>query len=119
MQMDVTGNTGAGGASKIHAEVHAIRLVIRSKRRFDALRQPHHFAQGVWIASAEFRYVRVRNDHHMAGSVRVTIKNDECFRAAIDDQGFGVVFAPGSVAKNAVRLDAASFMYWERQGVQR
>ena len=109
--MDVAGHAGARRASKIHAKIHPVRFVICSISGLNALREPHYFAQSVWIASAEFRHVRVRNDHDVPGSIRITIKNDEDFRAAIHDQCFGVVFTGGSIAKNAVRLYAACCLF--------
>src|ERR1700730_10451581 len=107
VQMDVAGNTGTCSASKVHAEIHAVWFVICSIDGLDSLREAHYFAQSIRIASAEFCYVRVRNDHHMAGSVWVTIENDERLRAAINNQRLGFVFARGGVAENAVRLYAA------------
>src|SRR5258706_5408449 len=109
--MDVPSNAGARRASKIHAQIHAVRLVICSIGRLDALRKAHHFAQSIWFTGAEFRNVSIRNDHDVAGSIRITIKNDERFPTAIDDQCFRVVFAGGSVAKYTLPLYAACRLF--------
>src|SRR6266404_7064487 len=105
--MHVAGDAGARRASKIHAQVHTVGCVICAIDAFHALRQTHHFGQSLWVTSAEVRHVGERNNHHMAGGVRVAIKDDERFRAAMDNECFGIIFARNGIAKNAVGLDAA------------
>src|ERR1700675_1259221 len=51
--------------------------------------------------------MRIRNDHHVAGSIRIAVKDDKGFRPAKDHQRFGVVLPRRGITKNTVRLYAA------------
>src|SRR5258708_36032619 len=106
VQMHMAGDARASSAAQIHSQIHPIRLVIGAKGSLNALRQPNHFAQRLRITRSEVRNVRVRNDHHVPGSIRITIKNDERLSAPIDQQCLGIVFPRHSIAENAVWLDA-------------
>src|SRR5882762_9753165 len=102
VQMHMASDARASSATQIHSQIHPIRLVIRAKRSLHTLRKLHHFAERRWITRSEVRNVRIRNDHHVPGSIRITIQNDERLSAPIDQQCLGIVFSRHSVAENAV-----------------
>ena len=104
VEMEVADDAGACGAAEVHAEIHAVGLVICLEGFFDALREVHHFGEGVGIAEVEFGDVRVRDDHDVAGGVGEAIEDDEDFRAAIGDERFVIVVARDGVAEDAVGL---------------
>ena len=104
VKMQVAGYTGSCGAAEVHAEIHAVGLVILLEGFFHALGESHHFVEGGGIAEIEFGDVGVGDDHDVAGGIRKTIKNDEDFCAAIGDERLGIVVARDGVAEDAVRL---------------
>src|SRR5580692_3111536 len=104
VEVEMADDACACGAAEVHAEIHAVRLVICLEGFFHALGQMHHFAEGIAIAQIQFGDVSVGNDHDVAGGVREAVEDDENLRAAIDDERVLIVLPGGGVAKNAVGL---------------
>ena len=105
--MQMSGDARAGSPPQVHAEIHSIRFVGGSERRFDTLGELHHFGEGRGFAQLQFRNMRVRDDHDVSRGVGVAIENDESLCAAIDDQRFRIVIAGDRVTKNTFELFAA------------
>ena len=53
--MQMIGDTRAGRAAQIHAQVEAVRMVDAVERRLHALREQHHFRRGFRIEAGEIR----------------------------------------------------------------
>src|ERR1700685_1009002 len=98
--MDMADDSGAARATDVHADVHAVGLVVGAKGAFNALREMHHFGEGFGIGAGEIADVSVGDDHDVAGGVGVAIEDDEDFFAAIGDEGVVVVGAIGGVAED-------------------
>ena len=114
VEMDMADDSGAARATDVHAEVHAVGLVVGAKGAFNALREMHHFGEGFGIGAGEIADVSVGDDHDVAGGVGVAIEDDEDFLAAIDDQGVvsSVRLAASQKIHSGRLLLSACFMYW-------
>ena len=101
MQVEVAGDSGAGGAAQIHAEVVTFGMINRLERRLHALCKLHDFGRRFGIEPPEIRGMRVRHDHHVARCIWVAIQNDVIFDAAQNDKRFRVLVRRRGVTENA------------------
>src|SRR5260370_24710442 len=86
MQMQMSCHSSSRSAPKIHAQVHTIRFVICLKRFLHALRQLHHFFQRLWFAQIQVSSVGIRHHHHVSQRVRISLQDNNPFRAATYNQ---------------------------------
>src|SRR5579862_7906817 len=65
VQVQMSGDTGSRGPAYVDAYVVAIGAIQTLERPFDALRESHHFGEGLWFGLGERRPMRIRNYHHV------------------------------------------------------
>ncbi len=109
--MQMIGDSRAGRAAQIHAQIEAVGMISVIERRLHALRKQHHFRRSFPFEAGKIRGMRVGNDHDVARSIGIAIQNDEIFHAAKDDEPFFIVrFAAGALQKTQPATFLASAM---------
>jgi hypothetical protein len=101
MEVEVAGDSGAGGAAEVHAEVVALGAIGFFQGDLDALGQDHHFGERFWICRWQVGGVLVGNDHHVAGRIRKRVEDDEILDAAKNDERLMIVIQGDCGAEDA------------------
>ncbi len=101
VQVEVAGDAGAGAAAQVHPKVVAFGVVVRGKRRLDALGQLHHLRQRFRVATGQLGHVREGHDHDVGGGIREAIQDHKVFLATQHDEAFRVIAHGQSVAEDA------------------
>src|SRR5450755_1474761 len=110
MQVDMFGDACARALAKIHSQVEAGWFVYCTEVTLGLLRQEDHFLERLRGSSIEGADMLIRNDHQVAGGVRIQVqhhevklatKYDPILRTAKDASGFGslllnILIAPGT-----------------------
>src|SRR5882762_2436249 len=108
VQVKMAGDSCPGRTPEIHPKIHAIRFVKVFERRFNPLRELHHFVQRRRFAQRKLRDVCVRHHHHVSGGIGIAIENYKTRCTAAHHQRNVVIVARGCIAKNAFRLLAGN-----------
>jgi hypothetical protein len=80
--------------SQVHTDVYSIRGVLAAYRGLTPYYQFHHFRGRGGVGVCDEIDVFERDDHQMAGCVRIDIENNEIVLAAVEDE---VLFVGASV----------------------
>ena len=90
VEMKVSGDTGTGGLAQVHAEIDAVRAIELGEDAFHALGKIGHLVRRGRGQGRKARFMRVRNDHDVAGGVGKCVEADKAGVAAVDDVRCGV-----------------------------
>ena len=101
VQVQVAGDAGASGPAQVHAQIVSLGMVNFLKRGMNALGDAHHFGEHLGIGGGKIGDMRIGNDHDVSGGVGITIQDEKAFRAAQNDQGFGVIAGGDGGAEDA------------------
>lgn len=99
--MDVSGDAGASGFADVHSEIDAVGVVELAQDGLHTLRELHHFAGSSERQFLQFVQMSIGDDHHVAGSIGISIQDDEAVLGAKNDKHFRVVPGFHSVTKDA------------------
>jgi hypothetical protein len=101
VEVEVAGDSGAGSAAEVHAEVEALRVINIFEGYLDALGEDHHFGEDFWIGGWQVGSMLVGHDHDVAGGVRKRIKDDEIFDATKNDERLAIIIQGDRGAEDA------------------
>jgi len=90
VHVDVTGDSGSGGATDVHADVHAVGRVNLAQHAFHLLAEGHHFISCSGGQLLQFIEMSEWHHHHMAGGVGKAVQDDVAVLSPMDDLGLGV-----------------------------
>ncbi len=101
VDVDVPGNTGAGGFADVGADVEPVRFIDAADDADGVGGQFHHLGARLCIQVFERVQVFVRYHHEMTGGVWVAVQDGKTVVSAEKDQVFQVVGLLLNVAENA------------------
>jgi hypothetical protein len=86
VKVQMPGHSGAGGSSQIHPDIEPAWIKLGTQCFDRPLGQSHHFVQRRFRQLFKVADMAVRHNHHVSGSIGVTIEDDETIFGAMENQ---------------------------------
>jgi hypothetical protein len=102
MHVKMAGHACTGSFTQIEADVKSVRMVKLAEDALKAAGQIDHFMGRRRVQFLQLVCVLVRDDHDVAGSIRIGIEYYEAVLATVNDAGLAVVPTGKSGTKDAL-----------------
>ena len=112
MDVHVSGDTGSGGTSDVHADINAVWVERLPENADRSSGLDHHFAVDILLQLLDISDVLVRHDHKVAGRVRIPIHDYKGVLTAMQDQ---VVFISFFFQNSAEETTLLFMSFWSQK----